>query len=165
LACEILSSSELECAATSTTLHIRYRFDFKLAKLAFLARSSSTSVQHICTYMSFVVLQLCQLRSIRSSLSETSCLALVHAFVTSRLDYCNSLLTGIGDGLIAQLQPVIRVAARLILRRRKFDPISADIRDRLHWLPIRSRIDFKLGLLVDMSARYRSTVPRPDATV
>ena len=32
--------------------------------------------------------------------------------------------------------------------RSRFDPISADIRDRLHWLPIRSRIDFKLGLLV-----------------
>ena len=72
----------------------------------------------------------------------------VHAFITSRLDYCNSLLAGIGDGLIAQLQSVMRVAARLVLRRRKFDPISADIRDRLHWLPIRSRIDFKLGLLV-----------------
>ena len=43
---------------------------------------------------------------------------------------------------------VLRVAARLVLRKRKFDPISADIRDRLHWLPIRSRIDFKLGLLV-----------------
>ena len=43
---------------------------------------------------------------------------------------------------------MLRVAARLVLRKRKFDPISADIRDRLHWLPIRSRIDFKLGLLV-----------------
>ena len=39
-------------------------------------------------------------------------------------------------------------AARLVLRRRKFDPISVNIRDRLHWLPIRSRIDFKLGLHV-----------------
>jgi len=104
-----------------------------------------THVQHLCSSSSY---QLRQLRSIRSSLSETSCSALVHAFVTSRLDYCNSLLTGIGDGLIAQLQSVIRVAARLALRRRKFDPISADIRDRLHWLPIRSKIDFKLGLLV-----------------
>jgi hypothetical protein len=46
------------------------------------------------------------------------------------------------------LQSVMRAAARLVLRRRKFDPISADIRDRLHWLPVRSRIDFKLGLLV-----------------
>ena len=40
------------------------------------------------------------------------------------------------------------MAARLVLRRSKFDPISADKCDRLHWLPTRSRIDFKLGLLV-----------------
>ena len=37
---------------------------------------------------------------------------------------------------------------RLVLRKRKFDPISADIRDRLHWLPIRSRIYSKPGILV-----------------
>jgi hypothetical protein len=73
---------------------------------------------------------------------------LVYAVVTSKLDYCYSLLAGIGDGRIAQLQSVIRVAAQLVLRRRRFDPISADIRDRLHWLPIHSRIDYKLGLLV-----------------
>ena len=42
----------------------------------------------------------------------------------------------------------MRVAARLVLRRRKLNPISVAIRDRLHWLAIRSRIDFKLGLLV-----------------
>ena len=92
--------------------------------------------------------QLRQLRSVLRSLSVNACTALVHAFVTSRLDYCNNLPAGIGDGLIDQLQTVMRVTARLVLRKRKFDPISADIRDRLHWLPIRSRIDFKLGLLV-----------------
>ena len=48
--------------------------------------------------------QLRQLRSVRRSLSVNACTALVHAFVTSRLDYCNSLLAGIGDGLIDQLQ-------------------------------------------------------------
>ena len=102
-------------------------------------------VQRICQTSFY---QLRQLRSVRRSLSVNACTALVHVFVTSRLDYCNSLLAGIGDGLIDQLQTVLRVAARLVLRKRKFDPISADIRDRLHWLPIRSRIDFKLGLLV-----------------
>ena len=84
----------------------------------------------------------------RSPLMHVQTTALVHAFVTSRLDYCNSMLAGIRDGLIDQLQIVLRVAALLVLRKRKFDPILADIRDRLHWLPIRSRIDFKLGLLV-----------------
>ena len=99
-------------------------------------------VQRICQTSFY---QLRQLRSVRRSLSVNACTALVHAFVTSRLDYCNSLPAGIGDGLIDQLQTVLRVAARVVLRKRKFDPISADIRDRLHWLPIRSRIDFKLG--------------------
>ena len=65
------------------------------------------------------------------SLSTNACTTLVHGFVTSRLDYCNSLLAGIGDGLIDQLQTVQQVAACLVLRKRKFDPILADIRDRL----------------------------------
>ena len=52
--------------------------------------------------------QLRQLRSVRRSLSVNACTALVHAFVTSRLDYCYSLLAGIGYGLIDQLQTVLR---------------------------------------------------------
>ena len=34
------------------------------------------------------------------------------------------------------------------MRKGKFDPISDDIRDHLHWLPIPQRVQFKLGLLV-----------------
>ena len=92
--------------------------------------------------------QLRQLRSVRRSLSFTACTSHVHAFITSRLDYCNNLLAGISVGLMSQLQSVVRVAARLVMRKRKFDPISNDIRDRLHWIPVKQRIDFKLGLLV-----------------
>ena len=121
----------------STVCNLGVHLDGQLTMKVHVQRISQTSFY-----------QLRQLRSVRRSLSVNACSALVHAFVTSRLDYCNSLLAGIGDGLIDQLQTVMRVAARLVLRKRKFDPISADIRDRLHWLPIRSRIDFKLGLLV-----------------
>ena len=92
--------------------------------------------------------QLRQLRVIRSSLSMKTCTALVHAFVTSRLDYCNSLLSGINKELLNRLESVLRSAARLVLRKRKFDPISDDIRNTLHWLPVRQRIEFKLGILV-----------------
>ena len=92
--------------------------------------------------------QLRQLRSVRRSLSFTACTSLVHAFITSRLDYCNSLLAGISVSLMSRLQSVIRVAARLVMRKRKFDLISNDIRDRLHWLLVKQRINFKLGLLV-----------------
>ena len=78
--------------------------------------------------------QLRQLRVIRGSLSIVTCTMLVHAFVSSRLDYCDSLLAGISDELVIvvnKLQSVLRTAARLILGKRKFDPISVDLRQGL----------------------------------
>ena len=93
--------------------------------------------------------QLRQLRSVHRSLSVNACTAFVHTFVARWLDYYNNLLAGIGDSLIDQLQTVMRGAAAWSSGiKRKFDPISAGIRDHFHWFPIRSRIDFKLGLLV-----------------
>ena len=87
-----------------------------------------------------------QLRVIRKSL--TTCEVLVHAFVSSRLDYCNCLLYGIGETLQSRLQSVLRAAARLVLHKLKYDSISADIRDRLHWLPVKQRIELKIYVLV-----------------
>src|SRR6218665_2426567 len=95
--------------------------------------------------------QLCQLCVIRGSFQLRPVLLLswvVHAFVSSRLDYCNSLLAGLTDELTNKLQSVLRSEARLILRKLKFDPITDDLRDRLLWLPICQRIQYKLGVLV-----------------
>ena len=102
-------------------------------------------VQRICRASYY---QLRQLRVVRNSLSTDVCVMLVHAFVSSRLDYCNSLLAGVSDELVNKLQSVLHSVARLVLRKRKFDPVSIDLRERLHWLPIRQRIQYKLGLLV-----------------
>ena len=46
------------------------------------------------------------------------------------------------------LRPILRSAARLVLRKRKFDSISSDMRDKLHWLPVKQRIEYKIGMLV-----------------
>src|SRR6218665_450697 len=92
--------------------------------------------------------QLRQLRVIRGSLSTETFTALVHAFVSSRLDYCNSLFAVLSDDLLNKLQSVNCSAARLVLRKRRFDPITNDLCDQLHWLPIRQRIEYKLGLPV-----------------
>ena len=71
----------------------------------------------------------------------------VHAFVTFKLDYRNSLLYGLPKFLIAKQQSVQNSAARLVCMTRKFDHITPTLID-LHWLPIRHRIVFKILLLV-----------------
>ena len=58
----------------------------------------------------------------RKMLTTDSTKLAVHTLVTSRLDYCNSLLAGINRGLLKRLQNVQRTAARLITRKRKYDP-------------------------------------------
>ncbi|KAL0152062.1 hypothetical protein M9458_052616 [Cirrhinus mrigala] len=71
---------------------------------------------------------------------------LVHAFMTSRLDYCNALLGGCPASSINKLQIVQNAAARVLTRSRKYDHITPILKS-LHWLPIRFRISYKIALL------------------
>ena len=63
---------------------------------------------------------------------------------------------------------IVNAAARLIARKRKYDSISATLRDALHWLPIRQRVEFKLSVLVlncmhNLAPSYLSTMCQPVA--
>ena len=81
------------------------------------------------------------------SLSVDAAKTAVRSFVSTRLDYCNSLMYGIADGLMQQLQAVQNATARLITGARRSDHISPVLR-QLHWLPVRQRVQFKLAVLV-----------------
>lgn len=70
---------------------------------------------------------------------------LIHAFVTSRLDYCNSLYSGLHVTLLHRLQTVQNAAARILTKTKKFDHITPVLAE-LHWLPIKYRIQFKILL-------------------
>ncbi len=67
-------------------------------------------------------------------LSVSDAEKLVHAFMTSRLDYCNALLGGCPAFSINKLQIVQNTAARVLTRSRKYDHITP-ILQSLHWLP------------------------------
>ena len=104
----------------------------------------SEQVSSLCRSCFF---QLRQIRTIRRSLTSDSTKTLVNAFVNSRLDYCNSLLYGVGEGLMDRLQRVQNAAARLVSGAKKYDHITP-IRMDLHWLLIRRRVTFKVATLV-----------------
>ncbi len=84
---------------------------------------------------------------IRCFVSSHDLEKLVHAFITSRVDYCNGLLTGLPKKTIRQLQLIQNAAARILTRTRKSEHITPVLRS-LHWLPVTFRIDFKVLLLV-----------------
>ncbi len=71
---------------------------------------------------------------------------LVHAFMTSRLDYCNALLVGCPASSINKQQIVQNATARFLTRSRKYDHITP-ILQFLHWRPIKFRISYKILLL------------------
>ena len=69
--------------------------------------------------------------------------------MSSRLDYCNSLLAGAPKVVTDVLQKVQNAAARLLTGySRQQHRIYQMMREKLHWLSIRDRITFKLCLLV-----------------
>lgn len=88
-----------------------------------------------------------RISQIRKCLSVKTAEIIVHALVGSRLDYCNSLLFGITGVQLSRLQRVQNAAARVVFGRRKYDHITPDL-IKLHWLPVKYRIVFKILLLV-----------------
>ena len=70
----------------------------------------------------------------------------MHAFITSRLNYCNALLYGLPKEQIATLKRVQIAAARLIMDIGKYSHIIPTLYE-LHWLPVLARIQFKILLL------------------
>ena len=97
-----------------------------------LARSASFAVYKIG--------QICKY------LDKQSTERLVHAFVTSRLDSCNSLLFGLPDYEIAKLQRIQNSAARLVSSAKYRDHMKP-VLYHLHLLPVEKRIVYKVLLI------------------
>jgi len=105
--------------------------------------SFESQVSSICKTAFF---HLKNISKLRHMLSLTNAEQLVHAFMTSRLDYCKALLGGCPARLINKLQLVQKAAARVLTRTRKYDHISPVV-STLHWLPIKHHIHFEILLI------------------
>ena len=84
---------------------------------------------------------------IKKNLTKSHLKNLVHAVISSRLDYCNGILINIEKQVLYKLQKVQNAAARLILGRRRRESAKMALHE-LHWLNVEARIVYKVLLLV-----------------
>ena len=75
-----------------------------------------------------------------------SCNTLICSLVFPHLDFANSLLFGLPDYLITKLQRVQNFAARIVVKANRFASTQS-LLIRLHWLPIKRRILYKIAQL------------------
>ena len=86
------------------------------------------------------------IKRISKFLSRDNLVAVIHAFIASRLDYWYSLLYDLPNIELAKLQRVQKAAARSVTTTRKYDQITP-ILCEFHCLPVKFRINFKILLL------------------
>ena len=106
-----------------------------------------TMEPHITNIMQIAFLKIRQISYYRKFLTPSAVKTLIHAYIKSRLDYCDGLLYGLPTNLVAKLQSILNTAAWLVTKPRKHEHIIP-VMINLHWLPIQYRIQFKLLLLI-----------------
>ena len=100
----------------------------------------SGHVKNLCRTASLAIRNIGR---IRKYLDQPITERLVHAFVSSTFDYCNSVLYGLPARQLRKLQRPQNSAARLVTKAKRRDHITPVLR-QWHWLPINQRIVFKV---------------------
>ena len=135
-----LNITSLNVAGVQVTLQQK-----PVRNLGVMFDKNMTMSSHVMSLVKSVSYHTRNISRIRRNLTTDSAKKLVNSLVTSRLDYCNSLLVGISGGLLKRLQCAQDWAARVVLQLpRSVDPPLQE----LHWLPVSKRIDYKLTVTV-----------------
>ena len=114
-----------------------------------LISTDFTFDQHVTSVSGQCFYQLRQLCSVRQSLDTESTTTLIRAFISSRVDYCCSLLIGSPRSVTDKLQRVLNAAARVITNTKKFESgLSRILHHDLHWLDVTERIQFRVAATV-----------------
>ena len=89
---------------------------------------------------------------IRNLLTFDATAQLIHALITSRLDFCSNILYNLPNKQIERLQRIQNQAARMLKRISRRNHITPVLRE-LHWLRIHDRIILKILLLTHKAVK------------
>ena len=148
---EVLACSTTNRSFSSDIDHIcieneQIAFSDKAKNLGVFFDTKLSMINHVSHLCQILFLELRKIKQLSSFLNEAAIKTLISSFVFSRLDYCNSLLSGLPKETLSKLQRIQNNAARLVLRKRKRDHVTPLLK-KLHWLPVQARIDYKIAVL------------------
>ena len=143
-ACRFISSVGCECADIGGSC---IPFQTTVTYLGVHLDQRLSMKQHISSLCRTTFLALRRIASIPPFLSNSSTKQLVPSMITSRLDYCNATFAGVADEQIARTQKIQNNAARLILKKKSKRDHVTPLLKKLHWLPVKYRIQYKLATL------------------
>ena len=101
---------------------------------------------HISAICSSCIYHIRDLWCVHRHLDLESAKLLANALVSSRLDYCDSLLSGTAETEPTKLQRVLNHLARVVTKSPPFTR-SVPLLRSLHWLPVKYRVHFKICLV------------------
>ena len=105
----------------------------------------SQHVSEVCRVANF---HLRALRHIRRYLDTPTANMLAVNIIGARMDYCNSLFTGMSNYDLLRMQRVQNRAARIVSNTKGVHTMaSTSLLRELHWLPVANRVDYKVALL------------------
>ena len=101
---------------------------------------------HITKKCKAAMVNFIRIRSIHNLLTDEATSSLLLSLCVSHLNYCNSVLYGLPNVTLNRMQKVQNMCACFVLRKSKWDSASACL-SKLHWLPIKQCISFKICML------------------
>ena len=109
--------------------------------------SELTMHDHISRTASSCFFHLRRMRQLRGVVCCSTMQRLVSALVLSRPDYCNAVLCGLPSTTLDPLRRVLNAEIHLIAGLGPRDHVTEQMK-KLHWLPIKYRMNFKLCLMM-----------------
>ena len=111
---------------------------------------------HVNMLVSSSFYQLSRVRAIPHLIPTSMAIQLINSFMTSRVDYCNSLLLGLPACQVEHIQSFLNYTARIIYGRRKYDHVMPFLKDKRHWLHIPQRVMLLVGIQVLQMVGYHA---------
>jgi len=157
----LLNPTKSEAIAVGTRAHVaaasasgavivagnRVTFRDSVKLLVVTVDSTLSFDQHVINVVRNCNYHLRALRYIRPLITTDVAKMVACSLVSSRLDYCNSLLRNTTAKNLHRLQTVQNDLARTVLQTSRRTSATQSLKV-LHWLPIKERIDFKIATTV-----------------